>query len=101
LVPRSDQSHNETSRDPTGAARHVLASLAPDGTWLIVEPFANDATADNLNPIGRLFYSASTLRQSGEEGPGALAEQALTGRRLASGFRLGLAGLPVRMKKCL
>jgi SAM-dependent methyltransferase len=47
--------------DPTGAARHVLASLAPDGTWLIVEPFANDATADNLNPIGRLFYSASTL----------------------------------------
>ena len=47
--------------DPTGAARHVLASLAPDGTWLIVEPFASDATAENLNPIGRLFYSASTL----------------------------------------
>jgi hypothetical protein len=47
--------------DPTGAARHVLASLAPGGTWLIVEPFAHDATADNLNPIGRLFYSVSTL----------------------------------------
>jgi SAM-dependent methyltransferase len=47
--------------DPTGAARHVLASLAPDGTWLIVEPFANDDTAGNLNPIGRVFYSASTL----------------------------------------
>ena len=47
--------------DPTGAARHVLTSLAPDGTWLIVEPFANDDTAGNLNPIGRLFYSASTL----------------------------------------
>jgi 2-polyprenyl-3-methyl-5-hydroxy-6-metoxy-1,4-benzoquinol methylase len=47
--------------DPTGAARHVLASLAPDGTWLIVEPFANDDTADNFNPVGRLFYGASTL----------------------------------------
>jgi SAM-dependent methyltransferase len=47
--------------DPAGAARHVLRSLAPEGTWLIVEPFANDDTADNLNPIGRLFYSASTL----------------------------------------
>ena len=47
--------------DPTGAARQVLSSLAPDGTWLIVEPFANDDTAANLNPIGRVFYSASTL----------------------------------------
>jgi SAM-dependent methyltransferase len=47
--------------DPAGAARHVLSSLAPDGTWLIVEPFAHDDTADNLNPVGRLFYSASTL----------------------------------------
>jgi SAM-dependent methyltransferase len=47
--------------DPTGAARHVLSSLAPDGTWLIVEPFANDDTAGNLNPVGRVFYSASTL----------------------------------------
>jgi SAM-dependent methyltransferase len=47
--------------DPAGAARHVLTSLAPDGTWLIVEPFANDDTARNLNPVGRLFYSVSTL----------------------------------------
>jgi SAM-dependent methyltransferase len=47
--------------DPAGAARHVLSSLAPDGTWLIVEPFANDDTAGNLNPIGRVFYSVSTL----------------------------------------
>jgi 2-polyprenyl-3-methyl-5-hydroxy-6-metoxy-1,4-benzoquinol methylase len=47
--------------DPAGVARHVLTSLAPDGTWLIVEPFANDDTASNLNPIGRLFYSVSTL----------------------------------------
>lgn len=46
--------------DPEGAARHVLQSLAPDGTWMIVEPFANDRLEDNLNPIGRVFYSAST-----------------------------------------
>ena len=47
--------------DPVGAARHVLESLAPDGTWLIVEPFANDALADNLNPVGKLYYAASTM----------------------------------------
>ncbi len=47
--------------DPTGAAAHVLRSLAPDGTWMIVEPYANDDVADNLTPVGRVFYSASTL----------------------------------------
>jgi 2-polyprenyl-3-methyl-5-hydroxy-6-metoxy-1,4-benzoquinol methylase len=47
--------------DPTGAAAHVLQSLTPDGTWMIVEPYANDDVADNLTPIGRVFYSASTL----------------------------------------
>jgi SAM-dependent methyltransferase len=47
--------------DPVGAARHVLESLAADGTWMIVEPFANDQVGDNLNPVGRAFYSASTL----------------------------------------
>jgi hypothetical protein len=47
--------------DPVGAARHVLSTLAPDGTWLVVEPFAGDRLEDNLNPVGRLFYSASTL----------------------------------------
>ncbi|MHB1020874.1 MAG: class I SAM-dependent methyltransferase [Acidobacteriaceae bacterium] len=45
--------------DPAGAARHVRQSLASDGTWMIVEPFANDSTAANLTPIGRIFYSAS------------------------------------------
>jgi SAM-dependent methyltransferase len=45
--------------DPVGAAAHVLASLAPDGSWLLVEPFANDRVEDNLNPVGRIFYSAS------------------------------------------
>lgn len=47
--------------DPAGAARHVLQTLAPEGTWMIVEPFANDQVKDNLNPVGRAFYSASTL----------------------------------------
>lgn len=47
--------------DPVGAAAHVRAALKPDGTWLIVEPFANDRLEDNLNPIGRIFYSASTF----------------------------------------
>ena len=47
--------------DPVGAARHVLESLEPDGTWLIVEPFAHDRVEDNLNPIGRVFYSVSTI----------------------------------------
>jgi SAM-dependent methyltransferase len=47
--------------DPVGAARHVLRSLASDGTWMIVEPFAGDKTEDNLNPVGRIFYAASTM----------------------------------------
>lgn len=47
--------------DPIGAARHVRASLAKDGTWMIVEPFANDQLKDNLNPVGRVYYSFSTL----------------------------------------
>jgi len=47
--------------DPAGAARHVLGSLRKDGTWMIVEPFANNDLKDNLNPIGRTFYSFSTL----------------------------------------
>jgi hypothetical protein len=47
--------------DPVGAAAHVRASLASDGTWMIVEPFAGDRVEDNLNPVGRVYYSASTL----------------------------------------
>ena len=47
--------------DPVGAAAHVLETLAPDGTWLIVEPYAGDRLQDNLNPVGRVFYGASTL----------------------------------------
>ena len=47
--------------DPVGAATHVLRSLAKDGTWMIVEPFAGDRPEQNHNPVGRVFYSASTL----------------------------------------
>ena len=47
--------------DPVGAAAHVRKSLKPEGTWLIVEPFAHDRLEDNLNPVGRVYYSASTF----------------------------------------
>jgi ubiquinone/menaquinone biosynthesis C-methylase UbiE len=47
--------------DPIGAAAHVRQSLAREGTWMIVEPFANDRLKDNLNPVGRVYYSFSTL----------------------------------------
>jgi 2-polyprenyl-3-methyl-5-hydroxy-6-metoxy-1,4-benzoquinol methylase len=47
--------------DPVGAARHIRESLAPDGTWLLVEPFAGDAVAENMNPVGRVMYGFSTM----------------------------------------
>jgi SAM-dependent methyltransferase len=47
--------------DPAGAAAHVLRTLGADGTWMIVEPYAGDRLEDNLNPVGRVFYGASTL----------------------------------------
>ena len=47
--------------DPIGAANHVLSTLKIGGSWMIVEPFANDKLEENLNPIGRIFYSASTM----------------------------------------
>jgi 2-polyprenyl-3-methyl-5-hydroxy-6-metoxy-1,4-benzoquinol methylase len=47
--------------DPVGAGKHVRETLKPDGTWLLVEPFANDTLEQNLNPVGRIFYSASTM----------------------------------------
>jgi SAM-dependent methyltransferase len=47
--------------DPLAAARHIRQALAPDGTWLIAEPYAGDAISDNLTPVGRIFYSGSTL----------------------------------------
>jgi len=47
--------------DPVGAAKHVRESLNADGTWMIVEPFANNELKDNLNPVGRVYFSFSTL----------------------------------------
>jgi SAM-dependent methyltransferase len=47
--------------DPVGAARQVHKTLAPDGTWMIVEPMAGDRVEDNLNPVGRAYYGFSTL----------------------------------------
>jgi SAM-dependent methyltransferase len=47
--------------DPVGASAHIHETLASDGTWMIVEPFANDTVQDNLNPVGRVFYGASTV----------------------------------------
>lgn len=47
--------------DPAGAAAHVRTTLSTDGTWMIVEPYAGDRVEDNLTPIGRIYYCASTL----------------------------------------
>ncbi len=47
--------------DPVGASAHVRDTLAPDGAWMIVEPYANDRVEQNLTPVGRVFYGASTV----------------------------------------
>jgi SAM-dependent methyltransferase len=47
--------------NPVGAARHIREMLAPDGTWMVVEPYAGDSVTDNLNPVGRVYYSFSTF----------------------------------------
>ncbi|MDT4943743.1 MAG: hypothetical protein QOH14_476 [Pseudonocardiales bacterium] len=80
--------------DPLGAATHIRQSLAPDGTWLIVEPFAGDEVADNLNPVGRVYYNFSTflcvpnaLSQPGGYSLGAQAgEQAIGELVTRAGF---------------
>jgi ubiquinone/menaquinone biosynthesis C-methylase UbiE len=80
--------------DPVGAARHIRQSLADDGTWLIVEPAAGDSVADNLNPVGRVYYSFSNflcvpnaLSQSGGYSLGAQAgEQAISEVVKQAGF---------------
>jgi SAM-dependent methyltransferase len=67
--------------DPVGAARHVLETLAPDGRWMIVEPYAGDRVEENLNPVGRAYYAASTLvcTPCGMSQPGGLALGAQAG----------------------
>ena len=76
--------------DPVGAAQHARKTLKPDGSVLLVEPYANDRLDDNINPVGRLFYAASTfictpnsLSQEVGLGLGAQAGEA----RLAHVFR--------------
>ena len=71
--------------DPVGAARRVWEALKGDGTFMIVEPFAGDRLADNLNPVGRMYYSASTMICT----PGSLAQEV----GLALGAQAGEARL--------
>ena len=77
--------------DPVGAAKHVRQSLAKDGTWMIVEPFANDQLKDNLNPVGRVYYSFSTLLYALLTVPGSWTVPGRAGRRIADS-RSGYAG---------
>ncbi len=80
--------------DPRGCAGHVRQILKRDGTWMIVEPIAGDRPEDNMNPVGRLYYNASTmvcvptsLDQEVGEGLGAQAGEAkLTDVIRAGGF---------------
>jgi ubiquinone/menaquinone biosynthesis C-methylase UbiE len=66
--------------DPVGAARHVRDTLAPDGVFMVVEPFARDRLEDNLNPVGRIYFSASTMictpASQAQDGQAALGAQA-------------------------
>jgi SAM-dependent methyltransferase len=77
--------------DPVGAAAHVRETLAPDGTWMIVEPFANDRVEENLNPVGRVFYGASTVICT----PASLAQEV----GLALGAQAGEAQLAEVLKE--
>jgi len=81
--------------DPVGAARHAREALSPNGSIMLVEPYANDRVEDNLNPIGRLYFSASTTlccaHSLSEEGMalGAQAgEKKLTKVLKEAGFRI-------------
>jgi SAM-dependent methyltransferase len=71
--------------DPVGAARHVRETLAPDGTWMVVEPTAPDRLEDNLNALGRLRYAISTMVCT----PGSLSQDG----RMGLGTQAGPARL--------
>ncbi|HMI86684.1 MAG TPA: class I SAM-dependent methyltransferase [Polyangiaceae bacterium] len=76
LVAHFDCLHD--MEDPAAAAKHTRRTLAKDGTWLVVEPFASDKAEENHNPVGRVFYSASTLlcvpHSLAHQGPGLGAQ---------------------------
>jgi SAM-dependent methyltransferase len=59
LVTSFDSLHD--MGDPLGAAKHIRSVLENDGTWMIVEPYAGDSVAGNLNPVGRVYYGFSTF----------------------------------------
>jgi SAM-dependent methyltransferase len=84
LVTTFDALHD--MGDPVGAARRVRESLAPDGTWMVVEPMAGDRVEDNLNPIGRAYYGFSTLLCT----PGSLSQDV--------GLALGTQAGPARIR---
>jgi SAM-dependent methyltransferase len=69
--------------DPVGAGKHVKETLAKDGTWMIVEPFAHDALKDNLNPVGRVYYAASTFICT----PASLSQEVALGLGAQAGER--------------
>jgi hypothetical protein len=73
--------------DPVGAARHVRSVLAPDGTWMVVEPQAADRVEDNFTPVGRAYYAFSTLLCT----PGSLAQDV--------GLALGTQAGPARLRE--
>jgi SAM-dependent methyltransferase len=75
--------------DPAGAARHVRQTLAPDGTWMVVEPYAGDTLESNLNPVGRLFYAASTVLCT----PASLSQEVALG--------LGAQAGPARLERIM
>jgi ubiquinone/menaquinone biosynthesis C-methylase UbiE len=75
--------------DPVGALAHAREILKPDGTCMIVEPFAYDTLAENLNPIGRVFYSFSTTVCT----PSALSQE--------GGISLGSQAGEVRLKNLI
>ena len=84
LVTTFDALHD--MGDPVGAARHVHAALAPEGTWMVVEPMAGDSVSDNLNPVGRAYYGFSTLLCT----PSSLAQEV--------GLALGTQAGPARIR---
>jgi SAM-dependent methyltransferase len=71
--------------DSVGASAHVLETLEADGTWMIVEPYAGDRLEDNLNPVGRVFYGASTRVHPRVTRSGGGARARRPGRRGAAG----------------
>lgn len=85
LVTMFDSLHD--MGDPVGAARHVGEVLAPDGTWMIVEPLAGDRVEDNFNPVGRAYYAFSTLLCT----PGSLSQDV--------GLAIGTQAGPARLQE--